>query len=333
MAGAMLALLGGAAAQVYVPANTPGTGAVNYVPLGAIGPAGGFQNLRAQVRVPAAFLPSTGATITEIGFAGASTGSYRYTSLEVRLAHLKGPTLVQTFEQNLAGAVVMRSAANAQLALTKDQWSPLGATASFVHDGSRDLVLDVVIQGAVFFGTAAGCRTNPALQTLFATDYFTSNPWTTGDGPFGFGPLLALTLNGGTIVVVGQGCPKADTRPVTIGWSGNGQIGTKLTVRAAAAEPSTTLALLLGTNEQKFGALVLPFDLAPIGAAGCLLRTDVVVTPSVAADPTGAGAFDLAIPNDPSLKGAQVLAQWLAPGKNSNALGFVLSALLKTGLH
>jgi len=325
----MLAFAPLATAQVWVPDNLPGSGTINYAPLGAKGPAGSFQNLRTQIRVPASFFPGTGSTITDVGLAGASTGFYTYSQLEVRLAHLAGGTLVAGFAANLAGPTLVLQKAAARIDTLQDQWKALGIASPFRHDGTRDLVLDVIVQGASFVGTAAGTHRTTTLQTVYATDYFTSAPPADGDGPYLAGARLAFWLQGGALVVIGTGCPKADGKPVAISGAGTGAIGSKLTVSATDAAPSSALALALGTNASAFGSLALPLDLAFVGAPGCLLRTDVPVLLPVAATAAGTGTVELAIPNDQALRGKALLFQWLAPAPAANALQAVLSALLR----
>lgn len=320
-------------AQVYVPDNVPNAGPINYAPLGAKGPSGPSQNLRTQIRVPASALPSGGSTIVDVGLAGASTGYYGYSQLEVRLAHLAASGFALDFAANLAGAVVVLQKSTARVDTLQDQWKAIGLTGSFPHDGVRDLVVDIVIQGATFTGTAAGTHRSGTLETVFATDYFLSAPPATGDGPYLAGAKLMLTLQSGALVVVGQGCPKANQTPVTIAASGTAALGTQLTVRATAATPSTSLLLLLGASETTYGSLTLPYDLAPLNAPGCLLRTDIVASPTVAADATGSASSAFTLPTDAALRGRPILFQWFAPAPGANGLQGVLSAMLRATLQ
>jgi hypothetical protein len=328
-----LLLAAGAAAQVYVPDANPGTGPVNSVPLGGKGPTGAFQNMRTQIRVPASFLPAAGSTITDVGFAGADDANYTYALLELRCAHLPGAALAPTFAANLAGETQVLRKQNATLPLARDQWRNVGLTASFVHDGARDLVLDVVIQGAYFTGTAPGTHRSSTLETVYALNYDVAQPAPGGFGPFLAGSKLALTLAGGAVVTVGTGCPKPDRTPVGIAWAGAPARNATFTVRASAAPAAARLVLLLGQSERTFGSVPLPLDLAVLGAPGCILRTDVLASPAVTADGSGAAALSLPIPDNPTLRGQQLNCQWLAPVPGANALGVVVSAMLRATLQ
>lgn len=320
-------------AQVYVPDGTASAGPINNVPMGGKGPTGIYQNLRTQIRVPASFLPGTGATVTDVGFAGGSTGNYTYTRLQVRLAHLAGAALDPTFANNLAGAVlVLDKSSGARFDVVQDQWRTLGLTASFAHDGRRDLVVDVTIQGAFFNGVTPGTRRSDVLESVFAPAYDIGNPAPGGLGPYPTGAKLMLRLGGDSVVIVGTGCPKADARPIQIGHAGAPRLGTTFTLSASAATPNTSLLLLLGANESAFGGLTLPYDLAGLGAPGCVLRTDVLLTLTAGADASGAASLGLKLPDDANLVGRPLLGQWAGPAPGANPLGVVLSAMARATL-
>jgi hypothetical protein len=320
-------------AQVHVPDNSPGSGTVNSIPLGGKGPTGAFQNMRTQIRVPASFLPAAGSTITEVGFAGASDGVYSYSLLEVRFGHLPGATFGVSFAGNLGGASVVLSRPNAQVTMATDRWSMVGLSGSFAHDGRRDLVVDVVVQGAAFSGTLPGSRRSSTLETVYALNYFASQPVADGSGPYLSGAKLVLVLSGGSTIVVGQGCPKADQQPVVIGWSGTPARAQTFHVRATAAPSRAALLLLVGQSEQRWGQIQLPFDLLPLGAGGCVLRTDVLAQLSLGADAGGSASLSVPIADDPTLRGQVVLFQWAAAAPGSNPLGVVLSAMLKATIQ
>jgi hypothetical protein len=331
IAPALVALLVAAApaiAQVYVPTAAASAGTINSIPLGARGPTGSFQNVRAQIRVPASYLPSAGSTITDLGFAGGGNGTYTFTSLEVRLAHLPG-TFGATFAANVTNPVTVLSRTPATQVMRLDQWCMLGLTAPFVHDGQRDLIVDIVVQGSVFDGTQPGTRRSTTIEQVYATAYDARNPVTGGLGVTPNAANLALTVGGGTTVVVGAGCPKADQQPVGIGWRGTPTTATTFTLLATAAPANTPLALVFGTSETTFGALPLPLDLAPLGAPGCWLRTDVAHSFAATSDAAGAAQFGLAIPDNPTLRGLRLHFQWLAPAVGANALQLVVSAMVK----
>jgi hypothetical protein len=325
---APLALAALLPAQVYVPDARADAGPINSIPLGGKGPGGSFQNMRTQVLVPAAALPPA-AIVTDLGFATADQGNYTYSLLEVRVAHLAGASLGATFDQNLADPALLLRRANARFDTATDRWSRLGLTGTFRHDGQRPLVVDVVIQGAYFNGVQPGSRRSDTLETVYALGYDAAKPVASGYGPFPTGTKLELVLAGGNVIVVGSGCPKADRQPVGIGWHGEAKRGATLTLHATAAPANAKLTLLLGTSETNWNGLPLPFDLLPLGAPGCWLRTDVVWSLPATADAGGSALLPLAIPDDPALKDRTLLLQWLSPAPSANALQVVLTAMLR----
>ena len=83
---------------------------------------------------------------------------------------------------------------------------------------------------------------------------------------------------------------------------------------------------IVGLSIKKFGALPLPFDLAPLGAKGCFLLTDMLV---VLPKAVVSGKVDLTIPlpNLAALNGLVLNTQFLVLDKNANSLGIATTAL------
>ncbi len=319
-------------AQVYVPDARADQGPINSIPLGGKGPTGSFQDMRTQILVPASAFPPN-ATITDVGFATAGNGNYTYSLLELRMAHLRGSALDPKFDQNLADPTLLLRRANTRFDTQQDAWARLGLTGTFRHDGQRAVVVDLVIQDAYFNGTQPGSRRSDTLETVYALAYDAANPVASGYGPFPSGTKLEFALAGGGIVVVGSGCPKADQQPVVIGWLGEPKRKTTLTIQATAMPATAAASLLVGASETSWSGVPLPLDLAPLGAPGCLLRTDVLWTLPASADAGGNAAIPLPIPDDPNLKDRTILFQWLAPAPKANALERVVSAMLRVKLQ
>ncbi len=105
-------------------------------------------------------------------------------------------------------------------------------------------------------------------------------------------------------------------------------LGTTLQLAVNRVEAVAPLAfLLLGDTVNASG-----ISLAPVGAPGCFVFTNLLVTASVpVAGSTGSGVFSLAIPNLPALIGSTLASQYVGLTlrnplnvSTSNALGFTI---------
>jgi hypothetical protein len=87
--------------------------------------------------------------------------------------------------------------------------------------------------------------------------------------------------------------------------------------------------LLVGTRDDLFGSIPLPFDLLPIGMPGCKLYTNIVIILSGLTSGSqpgeGRASVPFPVPNDPSLRGGRILSQWLVLDLSANAAGFAAS--------
>ena len=122
-----------------------------------------------------------------------------------------------------------------------------------------------------------------------------------------------------------------------------GMLGQPAAADAAGVTPGGTVSVwlrgqrrgfgalcMVGLDDQRFGSLPLPFDLAPIGAPGCTLWNDwVFVLPTtVGALPQatfGFGSVSLRAPLDPGLLGQALFAQWVVPDPGRTPLGVSFS--------
>ena len=70
--------------------------------------------------------------------------------------------------------------------------------------------------------------------------------------------------------------------------------------------------------------------LAPVGAPGCLLRIDAVITDPAFTSITGTSQVTLPFANDPALIGRQLFTQYLVVDSAANALGITFSNAVRT---
>ena len=83
-------------------------------------------------------------------------------------------------------------------------------------------------------------------------------------------------------------------------------------------------ALALGRSNAQWGSLMLPLDLAPLGAPGCrVFASQEFVQPLVIR--SGAATVRVPVPGNPWLLGRSLYVQALAAKPQANALGVVTS--------
>jgi hypothetical protein len=154
-------------------------------------------------------------------------------------------------------------------------------------------------QIAVFAGAPAGNRATPIdLTRVYGAD------------------------NPASYAVFGSGCAGAGGTPSLSGtppWLGE---GFTLTVNNLPTSGSTFC--YLGLSKQRWGALSLPFDLAPLGASGCLLSTDPLLLVPMTNN-GGTASFVATVPGSPSTLGAVFYNQAWAADATANSLGITVS--------
>ena len=317
--------------QVFVPDNQATAGPIHNVPLGGKGPAGGFQWLRTQIVVPASFLPPEGCTITDIGLAAAETSHYTYQRLQVQLGHLPaGHSFTNRFDDNVDNTAVecLNRADGLPLRTTANGFNGLGLTTTFDHDGSRDLVVDIVVQGAFFAGTTPGTRRSSTLATTYAVNYRQPTGSATGSGPWNAGAKLMLTLDDGAVRIVGEGCPKADGVPPRIETGAPPTIGGTFDVRLRAADGAAAAIVLASLGDP-----LAPIDLTALGAPGCALRVRALASAVLGVDGNGHASVSFPVPNTSTLRGTRLSWQWLVRTPTANAAGITTTATLTIELR
>ena len=320
--------------KVFVPDGQAGSGKINQVPLGGKGPFGSFQNMRTQIRIPASFFPAGGSTIKDLGFAAGGQGTYSYKTLVITLAHLKGTSMSKTFADNLAGPVEVLRNSPHKLAFPKaDAFHLVGLKTSFRHDGKRDLVLDIQIQGAFFNGSTPGSHRSSSLETVFALDYSLSKPKKTGFGPYKQGAKLVFELEGQKIVYFGTACKASNGKAPNLALSGAPTLGKTVDFSLSDLEKNMPGLFLVGTSDSKWGAFTLPLDLSPLGAKGCTRLTNILITGPGSADANGLFKLSVPIPNIQSLRGTRMILQGIALDPKANPLGMAFSRGARTAFQ
>jgi hypothetical protein len=146
---------------------------------------------------------------------------------------------------------------------------------------------------------------------------------------FPFEGLLELASNSERpFELFGRGCANALGRDPRLGWRGLPVQGQAFDVTLRDAEPNGFALFWLGISDQSWsGVGSLPFDAAPMGAPGCLLRVSPDVTYPAWVDSAGKAAVTLSVPVNPALQGLEVFSQ-SASSSGANLLGFAASDAL-----
>ncbi len=126
-------------------------------------------------------------------------------------------------------------------------------------------------------------------------------------GPPGCGPFAGSPL-------------KVDSMTSQVIW------GRKFVLQVSEAQSSALTWLMFGSKETGiWNGVTLPFDLTPIGAAGCFLSIDGIVILSQRANGVGTADYNLFIPSIPQLVGGWLRFQAIALDRSANQLGVVTS--------
>jgi len=144
LAGLVLLLAGPAPAQssIHIPDNQPSVGTCNTYPFGRT-------IFRFQMILPSSFTPSTPIKITDIAFATCTTmRSWTSQGFRVRMGHTSLTNFRgandKCFDPNLGPCPTELYNGAIQWQLNPNNWSPMGMTGSFGHDGIRNILIDLV---------------------------------------------------------------------------------------------------------------------------------------------------------------------------------------------
>lgn len=134
---------------------------------------------------------------------------------------------------------------------------------------------------------------------------------------------------GSIVSLPGAGCAGSNGTPVHSA-AGLAQTGSTVNYRLVNAPASALCVVGFGFDNVDWDGNALPYNLAPLGAPGCLLRIDPNITANVGATAAGVVNVPLTIPDDSSLIGRQLWSQFLVVDPPVNAWGVTLSNAVRT---
>lgn len=130
----------------------------------------------------------------------------------------------------------------------------------------------------------------------------------------------------------GTGCVGTNTKTPTIGARSFACANNSVfRLTLANAKESSTAFLLVGTSKTDWSGIPLPFDLTPIGMAGCTAYCNDtgIGGPGTFTDATGAAFIPILLPYDNSIVGATLYSQWVVLDPGATLLGFTTSNALE----
>jgi hypothetical protein len=194
-----------------------------------------------------------------------------------------------------------------------------------------------------------------AANTPGALDWFAACNTVNGDGRSDFdswnwwqanplfgqpGTPFRMFVNAVGVSAFGSGCKGKDGLAPVTGAAVSPAVGAGNFAIAVRNIPFLSAVLsVLGTSNQSYGGIPLPFDLGVVGAPGCQLWTNLVamqvaVATTGAATPGGGSASTpWPIPNDPTLRGGSLYFTNIVLDAAANAGGMTTSAGLKVTIQ
>ena len=143
------------------------------------------------------------------------------------------------------------------------------------------------------------------------------------------GAKLGLLFNDGNMVDLGTGCKSSVQTNLAISfdagkWPRQGQ---PFNLNLSGAGNNQLGFVLLGSNDQTWGSLTLPLDLAVINAPGCKVWNDVLVSLGTVTNASGSATYALQLPA--GFVGLRLYASFGVLDPGANPLGFVTSNYAK----
>ena len=305
--------------SIFVPSDSPASGACSVVPMGSSQTSGGAQ-LRSQmiqVAITAAELGNKPHRITNLAFAPCDSGVRYYGRLTISMAHKKAGPLSTTFADNIL--------VNTKYPKTKvfdisrydwpnraGQWNNIGLTRSFDYDPTAgDLLIEIVARNADFTGKDPSMRSD-------------SRPCVHASG-FSPTPKVGVLATTSTKMRLSDGVGYIDSfmqpcgpGPLQLASTGKPVLGGHIDLQITGGTTST---------QPTIGVLLLGFAPAHVGGLGSncsiLTTTDLIFWAPL----TGGSSPSLrfAIPNLPGLVSGKLYFQGAHRDTSNTKLGFVFT--------
>jgi hypothetical protein len=307
---------------VWHPNNSP-TGGGNAFPWGSLG-------IRYQTIVSAAAMGNKPSLIQDVfvaGYPNSTDLEIVYEDIEIRMGMTAQATPTTDWNTNNPNPrVVYRGPLRVRFVV--GQWRGIGLPNTFLYlptATAPNLCFEVIVWKT---STGVGNFYFPANDA--STQRAFLYQWTTTQGAPNVGGganKMGLLLYNGNFVVVGTGCTSSTNTTLEAGASTWPQPNQPVDITLTGAKPVSVAALMLGTSFTQYGALALPFDLGPLGAAGCKVWNDILVVGAAVVDPTGKAKLTLPIPSAPGT--GRLYMHWFNHDPTANKFGWTTSSQLK----
>ena len=204
---------------------------------------------------------------------------------------------------------------------------------SYLYLGTAPLLIDIVPLDPcppVMGGDGRGCdydSTSTNVGSLLAKNKAGCGQPTSG--AFMQSGGFVIKFWGRTLMGYGLGCKGSNGKtPLVSSSGGTPSMGnSSFQVDLTDAKASSGAVLFAGFSRSKlFGSVNLPLALAGLGATGCQLWTDIVLTAAAATDNSGRAKMPFPLPRIAALKDLPLYNQWFVVDSRANGAGFVLSS-------
>lgn len=293
----------------FIPSDTPTTGTCNSFPFGQ------SSSIYQCTATPAELGNLPAGSINDLAFAPCSSTTITFSSIEITLAQTTTVPLSTTFANNLmTNPQVVLKATNYVWPVTGNQWNRIGLDKPYPYIAAQG---NLVVQ-IVFSGASGGVSMHRDVgQRVYSNGWGTTPPATGSSGNAAL--KWEVVFTGSDASVFGLGCQGSNSQTPTLSFTGNAASGTPLGINLSNALPTVPLFLAVDIQRREPA-----LDLGIIGAPGCRLYVDNLLTLGGMTDAAGASSVNIAIPAaTPS--GIHVYFQYFPFDQSANNLGLTAS--------